>query len=573
MRLLRALLFCAALFWAIGASAQERILNYDVTIEIQKNADLIVTENITVNSEGRNIRRGIFRDLPRYKRDEDDIIPYQYKILSVTKNGEKEPFDNSSDGNAKRVRIGEPDVFLENGEYEYVIKYRVKNEIRYGESADELYWNVTGNYWKFAIEKSSATILFPEETKPNIVRDIQGYAGTGGQNNVPTRITSRFNPINITAQERLEPCQGLTVSVLFDKGVVDPPSTGDKTMLWWFKNGALFLLSFSFLGLLGYYYRTWNKVGRDPQKLPIYPRYAPPEGYSAAAAGRLMNKFSGGSQPLIAALMSLAVKGAVHIDSQKKSTTLNYLGASALSEPLLGDEQYLLDKLFKTENEIKLTGKYNKAFTSAHTAFTRRIEKYYSDDYFRWNAGYTILGVFLSAAALVAAVTQVYGTWKAGFTLVFIALVVMNLLFLFLMPAPTQKGREVTSEIEGFKLYLETAESKRFAKRVSENVAEAPPTMTQDLYERYLPYAVALDVEKPWSKYFEKMLPELAEDYSPSWGHIHSSRGGASGFTKSLSSNLSSGVSSSLPQSSSSSGGGGGGFSGGGGGGGGGGGW
>jgi len=113
MRFLRALLLCAALLWAIGACAQERILNYDVTIEIQKNADLIVTENITVNSEGRNIRRGIFRDLPRYKRDEDDIIPYQYKILSVTKNGEKEPFDNSADGNAKRVRIGEPDVFLE----------------------------------------------------------------------------------------------------------------------------------------------------------------------------------------------------------------------------------------------------------------------------------------------------------------------------------------------------------------------------------------------------------------------------------------------------------------------------
>lgn len=573
MRFLRALFIVFACCAAFAAHAEEEILNYDVTIEIQKNADLIITESITVNSEGRNIKRGIFRDLPRYKLDENDTIPYQYKILSVTKNGVDEPFDNSVDGNAKRVRIGDADVFLEDGQHNYVIRYLVKNEIRYGESFDELYWNVTGNYWEFTIDSASATVIFPTGTAPNVIQDINSYVGS-----VPPeesiRIASPFDPLLIEVTGRIGVRQGLTISVMFDKGIIDPPSAADKTLLWWFKNGALFLLSFSFIGLFAYYYRAWNKVGRDPAKLPLYPRYAPPKGYSAAAVGRLMNKHSGGTQPLIATLMSLAVKGAVHIDSKKKSTTINYLGTNALTAPLLADEAFLLQKLFNKKQALHLRGKYNATFTRAHTAFTSRISKLYSKDYFQWNTGYTVSGILLSVIGLFAAITQVYGTWKAGFTLIFIALILMNIVFLFLMPAPTQKGRDVTSEIEGFKLYLETAESKRFAKAAAGNVAQAPPTMTQELYERYLPYAVALDVEKPWSKYFEKMLPAAAETFSPTWGHIQSLSGNsASSFSKSLSANLSSGVSSSLPQSSSTSGGGGGGSSGGGGGGGGGGGW
>ena len=573
MRVLGAFCVLIALIFALPAHAEERIVSYDVTIDVQKNADLIVTESITVISEGRSIKRGIFRDLPRFKLDDGDTIPYQYTILSVTKDGAAEPFDDSNDGNAKRVRIGDADVFLKNGTHRYEIQYRVKNEIRYGDTRDELYWNVTGNYWKFPIEQARASIILPRGTRSSAVSEIQGYAGRLGTKNVPTRVGPRFDPIIIETMRRLEPLEGLTISVSLDKGVIAPPTTVDKTRLWWFKNGALFLLSFSFTGLFAYYYRAWHKVGRDPAKRPVYARYAPPEGYSAAAVDKLSNRLSGSHDALIATLMSLAVKGAIHIDSGKKKTVLKYRGLGEADTKLLEDERKLFERLFnKRSLSLTLSGKHSKEFTAAHTAFNKHIEKKYGDDYFRWNAGHTILGVVLSLLAIAASISQLYGHWKTGFIALFVALIVLNFVFLFLMPAPTQKGRDVTSEIEGFKLYLKTAESNRFAKHISQNVAHAPPTMTQELYERYLPYAVALDVEKPWSKYFEAMLPEEAANYSPVWGHSYNARGGARGFTKSLSSNLSSGVSTALPQSSSSSGGGGG-FSGGGGGGGGGGGW
>src|SRR5690606_23339806 len=101
-----------------------------------------------------------------------------------------------------------------------------------------------------------------------------------------------------------------------------------------------------------------------------------------------------------------------------------------------------------------------------------------------------------------------------------------------------------------------------------------PPPMSLERYEAFLPYAMALDVEKPWTKHFETQLPEVAEGYRPAWGSFADrSVRNVGGMNDAIRSSTNTGVASSLPQSSSSSGGGGGGFSGGGGGGGGGGGW
>jgi uncharacterized membrane protein len=140
------------------------------------------------------------------------------------------------------------------------------------------------------------------------------------------------------------------------------------------------------------------------------------------------------------------------------------------------------------------------------------------------------------------------------------------------MPAPTPKGQQVRTEIEGFRLYLETAEKLQL--NAVEVGGKAPPPMSKERYEMFLPYAVALGVERPWTRHFERLLPKEAEGYRPGWTHFSSSGGRSlSSLNSALVASMATGVSSALPQSSSSSGGGGGGSSGGGGGGGGGGGW
>jgi hypothetical protein len=193
---------------------------------------------------------------------------------------------------------------------------------------------------------------------------------------------------------------------------------------------------------------------------------------------------------------------------------------------------------------------------------------------FFWLAvfGFNVVGMLLESLSSITVNT-------AGIAAV--SIVVVTVVFAVLMRAPTLQGRKVMDHIDGLKLYIETAEKERM------NMAGAPP-MTVTRFERMLPFAIALGVEKPWSSHFEAELSrhgvsDASEGYQPSWY-----RGGSSGSFGSSPSSVTNAVSAAAAsmtaamvaaqpvQASSSgfsSGGGGGGSSGGGGGGGGGGGW
>jgi len=150
---------------------------------------------------------------------------------------------------------------------------------------------------------------------------------------------------------------------------------------------------------------------------------------------------------------------------------------------------------------------------------------------------------------------------------------VLAYVFYHLLKAPTALGGHTLDKIEGFKLFLETAEKDRLEML-------NPPNVTPALFESFLPYAIALDCENQWSRKFEAqaaaagMGADQNYGYTPLWYSGNSfSNLGAAGFASALGSSLGSAAASAATAPGSSSGSGGGGFSGGGGGGGGGGGW
>lgn len=129
----------------------------------------------------------------------------------------------------------------------------------------------------------------------------------------------------------------------------------------------------------------------------------------------------------------------------------------------------------------------------------------------------------------------------------------------------TPEGCVLKNQILGFKLFLAATETDRM------DMIGTPPTKTPELYEKYLPYAIALGVEKQWTQQFASVFAQLEKQgvqYHPIWYH-----GGS--FSNFSPTTFTSQISNSMQSASSSSGGGGrgGGSSGGGRGGGGGGSW
>jgi uncharacterized membrane protein YgcG len=189
-------------------------------------------------------------------------------------------------------------------------------------------------------------------------------------------------------------------------------------------------------------------------------------------------------------------------------------------------------------------------------------------------AAATIGAIFISVFALPFIVGEVAGigmlVMVAGvaFAIAIVALIATNLLFAYLMKAPTTSGRRLLDQIEGLRLYLGVAERDELA-------AQKAPPLTPDQFHRMLPYALALGVEENWTNVFAAAVgPAAAAAAVTAAGWYHgSSINNLGGFASDIGSSFGSAISSSSSAPGSSSGGGGGGSSGGGGGGGGGGGW
>lgn len=561
----------------------EHITLFDVELELLKTGDVRVKETITIKDAPTQSRRGIFRELPaeKFNASFDVIENVKYNMLSITRNGKPEQALEQKLGKAWQWRIGNANTYLPNGEHTYTLIYTVENEIRYRESFDELLWNVTGNYWNYPVAKARIRVQVPETTDVMEYNANTGRIGEGGQNFLSKRLG---NEIIFETQTPLNAGEGLTVSVSVPKGQIDGLTMADKQRFWWLKNGALLLITLVSLAVFSFYYFKWNRFGRDPAKMPVFARYEPPsyngKTYSAAASQQILKRGLTGDKAIISTLISISGKGWVDLKVGKKSTVLTPTPSQDRKFKLLPDEARLYKALFGSRpSAIKLAGKPNTRFNMARTAFEKFIRTHYSRDYHKVNAGWIIMGIALSLIGIGLAATQLNGNGSPYFIFAIGALIATNILFLFLMPAPTKLGQSVRAEIEGFKLYMETAEKERF-NAVKVGSGQEPP-MTIERYEAFLPYAIALDVEKPWTKYFEKTLPSLAETYQPSYAHGRGIRpglgGGAiGGMNRSLVKSLSTGVQSARPVSTSSSGSSGfsgGGFSGGGGGGGGGGSW
>ncbi len=614
--------FLAFLFFsALAANAQESITSFDVDIEARQNGDLLITETITVNVEGRQIRRGILRELPYYQLFEGEKIPVRYKVRSVDRNDRREPFVIEKQGNAMVMRIGDADYFLQHKQHKYEISYLIKDDLRRDNpDFDEVYWNVTGNFWRLPIERASARVFAPEGVR---LQGVDIYTGREGAVGKDAEFSERSDHYYFESTRRFETNEGLTISLQFDKGVFGDVQESTRRYIFNLRYLALILLSVSFLGIAGYYYMSWNKVGRDPVKGAVFARYEPPKDYSPAAASYIYYRGVRGHKALIATLIGLANKNWISIETDKKMTILTpldrdieskdqddsfglELGFETLMAIVSGDknklkqqgldidpeedgdrpddtvenrgnlneeESYLFSRLFPSTllSPIVLKKSVNSHFNTAHALFQSSLRRHYGSEYYKINMRYIMLGIFLSVAAIIVTVSQISNLTSRWIFALIGLLVAVNLLFIYLMPAPTQKGQKIRTEIEGFRLFMKTAEKQKFD--AVDIGSDQPPPMSVDRYEQLLPYAIALDVEEPWSRYFEKVMPVEAKDYDPAWGGSLGRRGGLSSMTENMVSNISSGVSSAAPKSSSSSGSGGGGFSGGGGGGGGGGGW
>ena len=562
------LLLVSAGFASAGTVlADERILDFQSDILIHTDGHMIVTETIQVRAEGENIRRGIFRDFPTsYKDRRDNNYRVELNVLDVKRNGAPEPFHTEKRSNGVRIYIGSPNSMVGNGVHEYQLRYQTNRQLGFFKDFDELYWNVTGNGWRFPIDHASVRIELPEPVKNWDLR-TSFYTGAKGAKGKDAKSDIVNEHVVVFESTRgLQPYEGLTVSVGWPKGIVEEPTSAERITWFLQDNRSALVLLIGLLTALGWYLWAWNRYGRDPRKGVIIPRFKPPSGLTPAGCSYILD-MSFGKQAFAAAVVSLGVKSYLEIDDQDGEFTLRKKTGAGKNKISKG-EKAVLQGLFEADAEVKLDQKNHRVFAKARTELRNALKSEHLGRVFILNTVYAVPGILLTiVAAIIAAVLTASPVVWITYAVLSI---ILHVIFLFLLRAPTPAGRKIMDEIEGFKMYLDTAEQDRLERMQS-------PQLTPQVFETFLPFAFALGVENNWCDRFARELPEELEKrggYQPSWYTGSQVRLGAlSHLGSDFNNSFSSAISSASSPPGSSSGSGGGGSSGGGGGGGGGGGW
>ena len=154
--------FLLASLVILPAAAAERVTDFHSTIEIGADGVLTVHERISVEVEGREIRRGILRDFPTDYHDRfGNRVSVPFDVVRVTRDNLPEAYALEGLANGKRIRIGRAEVLLSRGTHTYEITYRTARQIGHFADHDELYWNVNGTGWTFPFDHISAEVLLP----------------------------------------------------------------------------------------------------------------------------------------------------------------------------------------------------------------------------------------------------------------------------------------------------------------------------------------------------------------------------------------------------------------------------
>jgi len=556
------ILFLSCLFLNTGFS-QERIITYNSTIKVEPSGSLLVREDITVQAEGDQIKRGIYRSFPtQYKDKLGTRFHVEFVVTEVLRNGNAEPYFTEKKGNGVVVYIGNKNTFLEKGVYTYSISYRTTKQIGFFKEFDELYFNAIGGDWVFTIETATVTIELPENAT---ITQLAAYSGLQGTTTCDCSLLSTDNKVRITTTRALQPYEQLTLAVAWPKGFVNEPTTTQKTISFFKSNFHVLFALLGFVLVSFLYYKAWKKVGVDPAKGTIIPLFDPPVGFSPADIAFLSRMYITQST-ISAAIVHMAVKGHLKIIHLKKEYTLERLSTdfSLLTE----EEKAISSALFSESEQIELDNKNHSKFSKARVNANSILAKKMQPKYFNLNYGHLVKGILASIFLIV--LTFVFSPSPIiPFILIFL-LIVLVAFFTYLIKAPTKEGRQLMDEIEGFKMYIAVAEQKQLD-------ALHEPELTVERFESLLPYAIALGVENQWGKKFENALTKSLQEtqsYSPSW-YVGAGAMAFSPqqFSSSMGKSFSSAISSASTPPGSSSGSGGGGSSGGGGGGGGGGGW
>lgn len=473
------------------AQADWRIASFDADITLDSERRMIVTEKITVEYLVDQEKRGIFRIIPTVYRDAyGNRYDTSFELLEVLQNGEDAMYTTFGYDEVE-IKIGNPEVYLDAGEYVYSIRYSVEDVVLFAETVDEVYWNVTGVDWEVPIESSSVVLRLPEGAS---VTETVCYTGVYGSTE-QCDISSEGDIVSATASDFM------TIGVVLEKGAIRELTQEEKLLRLFAANwGGLLPIPFFF-----FVYFYWRKHGKDPDMAAIIPEYEPPNNLWAAQVGVLSGQTA--RKHIIAGMIvQLAVEGYLTLEvvEKKRGGLKDVIFTKVANKDGLDgslDEYHeeLYRAIFRRGDSVNMSSLKEDSKLSEALSVVSKIRKEFNKEQGHLVKGSSrrkitmiIIGLFICAGAIVPGLA--FGFFTA---IMFMFLGIQTVVLGALMQKPTELGLEMERRAKGFQMYMHTAERYRSQWQEKEGI-----------FEKYLPYAIVFEDTEHWAGVFKEFRPQ-----------------------------------------------------------------
>lgn len=478
-------------------------------IAVHNDASITVTE--TIQADFTVAKHGIYRNVPwRYQTKDGSSIQVPITIDRVERNNSTEPYTTSKVGDELVVKIGDANTTI-TGEQTYTIVYTAGAAVNFFGNQDELYWNVTGNDWEVPLQAVESSVQLDSQVSKDKLQ-VKCFTGATGSTAQDCTATADDSAGSFTANG-----QFLTLVFGWPKGVVTKPDNYDQIRTdaaslnpfpipWiWIVILNLGLPVIAFALMLGY----WLRHGRDP-KGPgtVIAQYDPPDGLTPGEMGVLIDT-QANHRDVIATMVDLAVRGYLTITEtekpglfglqKSKDYVLDKTTSQKFGPTLKSHERDLINSLFASGDKVALSDLKGTFADDIKKIKSHLYSQVAAAGYFVRNPQtvritFVVLGVAIGALTFIAAAIGIFA---------FIPIGVLVIIFGIFMPQRTPQGAEAYWHAKGFKLFLEKAEKYRIHWQEKENI-----------FETYLPYAMAFGVADKWTKAFASLQQE-----PPDWYH------------------------------------------------------
>ncbi len=289
-------------------------------------------------------------------------------------------------------------------------------------------------------------------------------------------------------------------------------------------------------------YLLWQHKGKDdPGRQTVIPEYQPPHGLSPAEIG-LLHDFKVSDREITATLVDLAIRGYIqihkipkksvfgdHIDYAFELTNDDVLNLKNFEQALLNGLFGVATVKFNAKMQASLTNlfakeKAQKQYPASTESFVGRtveldeLKPYFYQNVdkakFDLNTDLYARGFFKSYPLSAGVVSTSLGVillciaifFKGDYLISALLSSIILIGFGSNMGGRTKTGKLLAESIDGFAMYLRTAERYRLMELQGPKSNENSEVV--NLYESYLPYAIALGVEADWNKHFKGVYGE-----------------------------------------------------------------